>query len=97
MLDGIPPERVAAETPDLAVELRLSIGLHDLWALRPALFEQVARHFNQAEAARRLAELDRRYPPPRPPSASPRSARGRTHRLRSDAGPVAGITATTLR
>lgn len=97
MLEGIPAERVASDMPALPMELRLSIGLRDLWALRPALFEMAARHFDQAEAQRRLAALDRRYPPPRPAQAAPRTGRPLKATGRGAIGAVSGVTAPTPR
>lgn len=92
MLDGVPAERIADDMPSLPVDLRLSIGLADLWALRPALFEMAARHFDQAEAARRLARLDQAFPPPRAARAAPGPARDGGRAARTAQGRVAGVT-----
>ena len=37
-------------------------SLHELWHLREEVFSRVAHHRDQAEAERRLATLDRRFP-----------------------------------
>jgi len=52
-------------TPGAAVVLdRIAVArsLHDLWHLREDMFSRIARHIDQAEAERRLAELDRHFP-----------------------------------
>ena len=42
--------------------VRVARSLHQLWHLRSEVFSHVARACSQAEAERRLAELDRHFP-----------------------------------
>ena len=51
--------------------IRLARSLHELWHLRPEVFNLVSRHDDQAEADRRLALLNRHFP-----TRAPRSAFG---------------------
>ena len=46
-------------------------SLHELWHLRPEVFNLVSRHHDQAEAASRLARLNRHFP-----TRAPRSGLG---------------------
>jgi hypothetical protein len=48
--------------------IRRAASLHDLWHLRAQVFDIVARHHDQQQAAARLARLDRHFP-----TRSPRS------------------------
>ena len=51
-------------TPDaLDVQTRIAVArsLHELWHFREEVFSLVARRHDQAEAGRRLAELDRHF------------------------------------
>lgn len=54
----------------LMVKIGSSASLRELWHLRADLYGAIARHHSQGEAERRLATLNRHFPP-RP--ASPRS------------------------
>jgi hypothetical protein len=64
---------------DIAIEhtgstlngIRSAHSLHELWHLRPEIFNLVARHRDQAEAGRRLALLNRHFP-----TRAPRSGFG---------------------
>lgn len=47
---------------DLRERMRHARSLRELWHLRPELFDLIARHHNQPEAARRLAQLNRHFP-----------------------------------
>lgn len=42
--------------------IELARSLHELWHLRPEVFNLIAQHHDQAEAARRLARLNRHFP-----------------------------------
>jgi uncharacterized membrane protein len=57
-LDDLEHPRAA----DLAVRMRLSTTLQELWHLRPDVFDLVAHSRGQFEAQRRLAALDRHFP-----------------------------------
>jgi hypothetical protein len=49
----------AAEALD---RIAVARSLHELWHLREDVFSRIARHRDQAEAERRLADLDRHFP-----------------------------------
>jgi hypothetical protein len=57
-VDDLDPAAVAG----LLDRVRLARSLHQLWHLRAEVFSRVARASTQAEAKRRLAELDRHFP-----------------------------------
>ena len=67
-LRDVSAGQIADVAPGLSVDLQLATRRTELWALRSTLFLVVARQFSQSEAQRRLAALDKRFPPP--PSAS---------------------------
>lgn len=50
-------------------ELQMAVGrarsLHELWYLRAALYDALARELDQSEAERRLSGIDRLFPLPR--------------------------------
>lgn len=50
------------EAADLAWRIRHARSLRELWHLRTELFNVVARHAGQAEAAARLQPLNRHFP-----------------------------------
>jgi hypothetical protein len=58
--------RAAVEDIESAGACRNSIrcarSLHELWHLRAEIFNLVSRHHSQAEADRRLAQVDRHFP-----------------------------------
>jgi hypothetical protein len=58
-------------------------SLHELWYLRAEVFSRVAERHDQAEAARRLAVLDRHFPQRtrRAPARSTRAGANRSERL----------------
>ena len=56
---------IDVRTPGAATALdRIAVArsLHELWHFRAEVFSRVSRRHDQAEAARRLAELDRHFP-----------------------------------
>jgi len=73
---------LAAENTSTTLNgIRSARSLHELWHLRPAVFNLVARHRDQSEADRRLALLNRHFPTRAPRSgfgalASPAARQG---------------------
>jgi hypothetical protein len=59
VLDELPPH---AKVDDLRARLRLCATPHELWHLRPDLFNLVAHLRSQVEAQRSLLQLDRHFP-----------------------------------
>jgi len=57
-VDDLDPAAVAG----LLDRVQLARSLHQLWHLRAEVFSRVARASSQAEAERRVAELDRHFP-----------------------------------
>jgi len=57
-LDGLGVEHVAA----LLDQIERARSLRELWHLRPPLYGVLAVHLDQAEADRRLAEINRHFP-----------------------------------
>ena len=74
MLGPVPLEGVRHEFTQSLVDIRTAPAramlyridevrsLHELWHLRPEVFNLVSRHHDQAEAASRLARLNRHFP-----------------------------------
>ena len=65
---------------DAVIRIRSARSLHELWHLRPEVFNHVARQHDQTEATRRLALLNRHFP-----TRAPRSGFGalRAHEVDS--------------
>ncbi len=92
LLAELPAGGVDDDAAPCRVELQLATRWSELFAQRPALFQLLARQFNQVAAERRLQSLDERFPPP-----AAASRPGNPKRWRSSSGPLAAVASITRR